>query len=422
MEQFAWQSRVNRYPSFVVKAKIRSYQGSRPRVKADSPPRPGADDLDGLLQGGGDLVGDLPPAWARSGRPPPPPPTIGATSLSQLPACRPAVDQVFRQPGDELDLAVGRRGQQDGQPVSRLRRRTSINWRISSGVDVVDRLDHDGRAADRRRGRRAGRRRRRARRLSVRRWRRLLLERLDSSSRPLTRSADLRRRDAQRGGELGEDLFFLAHVVERGLARQGGDPPRAGGDRLLADDLEQARPGRRCRGACRRRARARSRPSATTRTMSGYFSPKRAIAPRALASAIGIVRPAHRRGLEDPLVDGLLDRRGAGRGRRPRDWRSRTAAGRARPCCRPAGRACPGCVCRAWCRRCVAVVRPADRLRGGRRRPRRDTASLTRDRPLGHLADVQREVVFLLGVDAPGRRTARRGSMPVSPTWPPDSP
>src|SRR6185369_13496202 len=30
--------------------------------------------------------GSLPPAWAKSGRPPPPPPTIGATCLMILPA------------------------------------------------------------------------------------------------------------------------------------------------------------------------------------------------------------------------------------------------------------------------------------------------------------------------------------------------
>ena len=38
----------------------------------------------------------------------------------------------------------------------------------------------------------------------------------------------------------GEELLFLADQVERGLAGQRRDPPGAGRDRLLADDLEQA--------------------------------------------------------------------------------------------------------------------------------------------------------------------------------------
>src|SRR5262249_4496580 len=36
-----------------------------------------------LSSAAGICAGDLPPAWARSGRPPPPPPTTGATCLSQ---------------------------------------------------------------------------------------------------------------------------------------------------------------------------------------------------------------------------------------------------------------------------------------------------------------------------------------------------
>ena len=48
-------------------------------------------------------------------------------------------------------------------------------------------------------------------------------------------------------------------------------------------------------------------PIATTRTISGYFSPNSAIAPSALASSIGIVDQVIGSPLEDALVDRLLD-------------------------------------------------------------------------------------------------------------------
>ena len=84
-----------------------------------------------VVERAGIFSGDLPPAWARSGRPrrrrrrPAPPPSASCRRAARL-------DQVFRQAGDELDLSVGRGGQQDGQPSRCLRRRTSMNWRISS--------------------------------------------------------------------------------------------------------------------------------------------------------------------------------------------------------------------------------------------------------------------------------------------------
>ena len=54
--------------------------------------------------------GSLPPAWARSGRPPPPPPTIGARpSLSQLPACRPRAIRSGVSAGDEAGPCRRRR-------------------------------------------------------------------------------------------------------------------------------------------------------------------------------------------------------------------------------------------------------------------------------------------------------------------------
>ena len=75
---------------------------------------------------------------------------------------------------------------------------------------------------------------------SARRWDACFLRVLISSSRAATRSPTWPWGTRERRGDLGQDLFFLADVVERGLAGQRGDPARAGGDRLLADDLEQA--------------------------------------------------------------------------------------------------------------------------------------------------------------------------------------
>ena len=124
--------------------------------------------------------------------------------------------------------------------VGDLRRRTSISCRSSSGVAASSGAGHDRRLADRRSRRRAGRRARPSSAVSVRRWRGLLLEGLDLVEQGGDPLGDQGRRDLQRGGDLGEDLLLLADVVERRLARQGGDPPRAGRDRLLADDLEQA--------------------------------------------------------------------------------------------------------------------------------------------------------------------------------------
>ena len=94
------------------------------------------------------LSGDLPPAWARSGRPPPPPPTIGATSLSQLPACRPRSIRSLDRPGNELDLAVGRGDQQDGQVCLVLTSQDVDQLAHVVGRRVLDRVDHDGRAGD----------------------------------------------------------------------------------------------------------------------------------------------------------------------------------------------------------------------------------------------------------------------------------
>ena len=92
--------------------------------------------------------GDLPPAWARSGRPPPPPPTIGRDLLEPVAGVQAALDQVLRQAGDELDLSVDRRGQQDGQAGLALAPQDVDQLPHLVGRDVFDRLNHDGRPGD----------------------------------------------------------------------------------------------------------------------------------------------------------------------------------------------------------------------------------------------------------------------------------
>ena len=62
---------------------------------------------------------------------------------------------------------------------------------------------------------------------------------LISSSERRHAIAELALGDAERRGNLGQDVLFLADQIERGLAGQRGDPAGARGDRLLADDLEQ---------------------------------------------------------------------------------------------------------------------------------------------------------------------------------------
>ena len=187
-----------------------------------------------------------------------------------------------------------------------MRRRTSINWRISSGVTfstawittvapaICLRVGEQVVGRDARAG------------FSARRCDRLFLERLDFLEQAAHSLADLARRDAERGGQIAQDLLFLAHVVERGLADQGRDPPRAGGHRLLADDLEQATCPTLSRCVPPQSSREKS-PIWTTRTMSGYFSPKRAIAPWALACSIGMCDQLTGAASRTLQVDGLLD-------------------------------------------------------------------------------------------------------------------
>ncbi len=118
------------------------------------------------------------------------------------------------------------------------------------------------------------------------------------------------------------------------------------------------------------------------------------------------MRPAHRRGFEHLQVDGLLDRAqplaadGLGIGEvEPQPVGLDLAAGLL------------GVLAQDAVQGVVQQVRrrvgAADRLRGDRRRPRREPAALTVTVPSDNPADVEDEVVLLLGVVHLERRTAR---------------
>ena len=188
---------------------------------------------------------------------------------------------------------------------------------------------------------------------SARRWPACFFSVLTSSRRAATRSAAWCGRDLQRGGDLGELLLLLADVVEGRLAGQGGDPPGPGRDRLLADDLEQAdladvvevRPA----AELARELAHLHHPD----DCSGYFSPKSAIAPSALASAIGIVvqvtgSPWRTRALTVSSI-------ARSRSRPTASGLAKSNRSRSGSTLLPACWAClPRCVCSAWCRTCVA--------------------------------------------------------------------
>src|SRR5262245_54339021 len=145
MEDFAWQSRSlvrasgGRQPPvpsapdrgltppahlskrtlksrIVVKAKIRSYQEAHPRHE-HSRAKTGADDLARLCQGSRDVVGDLAAGLGQVGSATAAPADDGRDLLEPVPRVHAGLDQVLRDPGDELDLLVGRRGQKHRELV-----------------------------------------------------------------------------------------------------------------------------------------------------------------------------------------------------------------------------------------------------------------------------------------------------------------
>ena len=79
------------------------------------------------------------------------------------------------------------------------------------------------------------------------------------------------------------------------------------GDRLLADQPEQNRPGRGCPGASRRTIRGENSPIETTRTTSGYFLAEQSHRPERPGLGDRHRGPGNRVALKDQLVDGGLD-------------------------------------------------------------------------------------------------------------------
>src|SRR5262249_12448501 len=144
------------------------------------------------------------------------------------------------------------------------------------GSRVPDRLDDDGGPGDvPGRGKQVvGRGARAALGAALRH---LLLERLDlleQAGDPLAHPA---ARDAQRPGQLGEGPFLLVDPIQRVPEATDSSPTIL--NRPTCATFSRCVPPQSSR---------ENSPIWTTRTISGYFSPKRAIAPWARARSIGI--------------------------------------------------------------------------------------------------------------------------------------
>ena len=114
----------------------------------------------------------------------------------------------------------------------------------------------------------------------------LLLEVPDLGPLALDGVDDLVGADAEHRGDLGQAGLVVA---EHGDGREAGDglePAQVGADRALADDLDRADVAERGRRGCRRTARWSAGPASSTRTMSPYLSPKKAMAPISVACSL----------------------------------------------------------------------------------------------------------------------------------------
>ena len=237
--------------------------------------------------------------------------------------------------------------------------------------------------------------------------------------------------DLEQLGRLAHALVLRGEIAARGIAGQRLDAADAGGDRALADDLEQADIAGAPRHACRRRARWNKRgrparcwhrrPCETTRTSSPYFSPNSASAPLAMASS-GVIRCVSTGCvLQDHGVDQILDRAdllmrhrllmreieseppGLDQRALLRHMRAQHLAER---------------LVQEMRRRMMRARRRAARMIDRRARPPRP-ASARRSRPRRHAGTGR-----AASSACPRRRSARPWRprcVPRSPTWPPDS-
>ena len=268
-----------------------------------------------------------------SGRPPPPlPPSASAPARTSVDRVE-AVGQVGGDADDDRRLALGARHHRDDAGADaplqvvgqRAAARVRARRRPAAPSNAMSPIRLAGRGA-----RAAGRAPAPARSPAARR--------ASASSRSSRRCSSTSR--ARRAGSsvglvrnaAADWRSRSSSLREMGFGRSAGqrlDPAHAGGDRTLADDLEQTDIAGAAAHACRRTARPnraalrRSRhvappPIATTRTSSPYFSPNSASAPSATARS-GVNSRVRTSALPRMrVVDLGLDRRDIGRRQRLR--------------------------------------------------------------------------------------------------------
>jgi hypothetical protein len=208
------------------------------------------------------------------------------------------------------------------------------------------------------------------------------------------------------------------HVLQRGLAGHGLDAPDAAGDAPLAHDPEQPDLARGATCVPPQSSTETSGSKVTTRTVSPYFSPKRAIAPRCRASASGTPARSRRGCSGGPSGSRGARSRAAPRARPARSGRSRTGGGPGRRASPSAGRArrAPGGARRAgggWrsgAGRCGGGARPVDARGDGRQGSPGRRSTVWAMVPSSSFC-----------VSSTRSSSPRRSSTPVSPICPPDS-
>ena len=361
-------------------------------------------------------AGSLPPAVAMSPLPPPPPPTALAASLISAAAGDAASRAATAATSDTPPASVTPSEHDDVDAGWLAHGERQVAQVV--GRQAVDALRRPRRRPPPRRARRPAR------------WPAAAAAPCSSSSsaRDLVELAlhAAEQVVAGRADERGDasastrsSRCSSAHAV---LAGDRLDAAQVGADRALADDLDRADVAGGAARACRRTARS-SGPASSTRTMSPYLSPKKAIAPIASASSLVVSktpRPACWRAsrcwrcasISVDLVVGERARSGekSKRSRSGADERAglldvlaehlraaRSAAGGCR------------CGCGGWRRAARRRSPPSPSAPGAiaarRRRARRDGAGRA-----GRTS-----------CRAPRRRRSRCVIVPVSPTWPPRS-
>ena len=282
------------------------------------------------------LPGSLPPASAKSGRPPPPPPTIGAIWLDHL-ARLDFAGQVLGHRDDQRDLAVGLGGEHDHARLELVLERVGQRAQ-SCPVQAVGPAGDQRGAVQRDAVVATG-----ASALAPPPMAALTLASCSSRVRRLTSpwsrsTAALRLAGARRRARAAARRAALL-VAVTARRRRCRSPPRRGGrrPRRPLSEVIAKRPMSPVARTWVPPHSSRLKPGIdTTRTVSPYFSPNSAIAPAAMASAVGLTSVVTAVFCEDLVVDEPLDARQIARPGSPTAGRSRSAGDRARRASRPA--------------------------------------------------------------------------------------